>query len=147
MLTNIFEPEQLIVDAIAPLFQTDMVFTEANSAHLNNQFFNSIPVEEDKVGALVLSRGFKSDGLVSAKGSKNQRLKLVWQVAVVCPKNLYYSIGGSKLVELINVLKGKRLSNLYKEMYLIDDERGFNEAYFEHDLVYIPTLFIVESIL
>ena len=76
-----------------------------------------------------------------------QRLKMLWQVIIVCPKELYKTNGAVKQMEVMQLLKGSRLSPEVGIMQLVDDERGFNRPDMEADLAYLPMMFTVETVI
>jgi len=144
-ITNIFEPERLIIEGLETLFPSNMIFVESNVERLTQEVFYAIQDPADKVAALVINAGFKADPPVGNNRSPVQRLKGYWQIVVVCPTELYYTVGGVKFVEVINHFKGLHLGDL-GIMKIIDDERGFNKPDYLNDMVYIPVLFSVDEI-
>lgn len=145
-ITNIFEPEALIVAGLETIFPANMIFVESKLEQLTNEVFYAITAPEDKVAVLVINAGFKADAPVGNNRSPVQRLKGYWQVVVVCPSELYYTVGGVKFVEVVNHFKGFHLGDL-GIMKLIDDERGFNKPDYLNDMVYLPMLFSVDEII
>jgi len=145
MITNIFTPENLIIAKLGELFDSSMIFSESESSDLDNEFFKEFDTDEEKIGALVLNSGYRADPLVGS--GKNQRLKMLWQVVVVCPKELYNSHGGVKMLEVMQLFKGHRLAKEFDYMQLIDDERGFNRPEYSNDLVYLPMMFTVGTVI
>jgi len=146
-ITNIYEAEDLIVNKISTLFAEDMIFTDADTSQVSNEIFQDIHAAEDQLAVMVLNAGFRADPLVGKKPGK-QRLKLLWQVVVVCPLDNYKTIGGVKMMEVAQLLKGYRLSAELGIMELIDDERGFNRPNMEDgQLAYLPMMFIVETVI
>ena len=144
-ISNIYAAEQLIVDKIAPLFGNGMVFIEANSQGLGADTFAEKDCDDEKVAALVLNAGFRADPLF---GSNNkQKIKTMWQVAVVCPRHLYKINGGAKMMEVIQLLKGWRVSTEIGTMEVVDDERGFNRPDFVQELVYLPVMLTVPTVI
>jgi len=144
-ISNLYDTEQLIVDKITPLFGSNMVFIEAESQTLGIETFTEKDCDGDRVAALVLNAGFRADPLFGA--NKKQKLKTLWEVAVVCPRALYKINGGVKLMEVIQLLKGWRVSPEIGTMEVVDDERGFNRPDFVQDLVYLPTMFMVSTVI
>ncbi len=144
-LTNMFDPEEFIIARIEPLFSTGMVIDQVEAASLDNSFFNDQPSDAQKLGAIVMSAGFRADPLVGNSRKPQQRLKMLWQVVVVCPAELYKTNGGAKQLEVIQLLKGWRVSPEIGIMQLIDDERGFNRPDFANDLAYLPMMFSVDA--
>lgn len=144
-ITNIFTPEDLIIARLKEIIDKDMIFVEANSSDLNNDFFNDFDTDDEKIGALVLNSGYRADPIVGA--ARQQRLKMLWQVVVVCPKKLYNSHGGVKMIEVMNLFKGYRLAPEFDYMQLIDDERGFNRPEYANDLTYLPMMFTVGTVI
>lgn len=143
-ITNLFGAEDLIVDKLAPLFPKDMVFVEGNSEQVTNELFVGIDNDSDKIAAIVLSGGYQADPPVGA--NKNQRLKPLWQVVIVTPKDLRTN-GGTKCIEVLELLKGCRLAKEYDYMKAVSDERGFNRPDYVVDLVYMPMMFSVGTVI
>jgi hypothetical protein len=144
-ISNIFEAESFIRQGLETLFPADRIFVEANVEQLTNEFFRTIELPEDKVAALIINSGFKADAPVGNNRAPVQRLKAYWQIVVVCPTELYYTVGGVKFVEVLNHFRGFTLGTLGK-MKIVDDERGFNKPDYLNDLVYLPALFAVDEI-
>jgi hypothetical protein len=144
-ITNIYQPESLIVSGLQTLFPANMIFVESGLEGLTNEIFYDIADPADKVAVLVINAGFKADPPVGNNRSPIQRLKGYWQIVVVCPSELYYTVGGVKFIEVVNHFKGLHLGDLGM-MKLIDDERGFNKPDYLNDMVYLPMLFSVDEI-
>lgn len=144
---NYFEVEALIIDKCQDLFSPKMIFNQSEIGDLDNDDFTEFTVEEDRVGLMVRQAGFKVDPLKGKKSFKQQKVKFFWQLIVVCPSDLYDTVGGLKVIEVMQRLMGVKLSKDYTEMQLIDDERDFNQPEFMKDLVYIPTMFQLEGLL
>lgn len=145
-MDNLFDAEELIVDRVSTAFSTGMVFYGPDITDLDNDDFTKFDIDDDRVGLIIRHAGFKADRIVGDKRIANQRLKTFWQLVIVCPAELYKTVGGVKFVEVVNLLKGYRLSKIFKPMELTDDERDFNEPEFIKDMVYIPMMFIVENV-
>ena len=145
-LTNMFEAETLICEKLEVIFNKDMIFIEVDLEALSNETFIDKDTDSEKIGVLILNAGFRTDPLVGNSRSPQQRLKTLWQVVVVCPKDLYKLHGGVKMIEVINLLKGWRVSAEIDKMQLIDDERGFNRPDYNNDLAYLPMMFTVNTI-
>ena len=146
-IANIFDPEDLIIAKIEPLFSTDMVFSEADAAKLDNEFFTNIDHDDDRIACLVLNAGFRADPLNSTASSRQQKLKMLWQIVIVCPKSLRKTHGGLKFLEVVQLLKGWRVSPEIGVMQLVDDERGFNRPDYNNNMIYIPMMFTVETVI
>ena len=144
-LTNMFDPEKLIIEKLETIFHSDMVLNEIELNSLDNDFFTGKSSDVEKVGAAVLHSGFRADPMVGNSRSPQQRLKTLWQVVVLCPTDLYREEGGLKMIEVIQLLKGWRVSPEIGIMQLIDDERGFNRPDFANDLAYLPMMFSVDA--
>lgn len=145
-ITNIYDPEDLIVAKLGELFACDMIFDEADSAKLDNEFFETFDTDEERVACLVLNAGFRADPLTSARSCPQQKLKMLWQISIVCPKNIRKTHGGAKFIETLQLLKGWRISPEIGIMQLIDDERGFNRPDYSNNMVYIPMLLTVDTV-
>lgn len=145
-MTNMFDIEGFITTKLEELFPSDMIFVEANSEALDNNFFTDRDTDDEKIGVMVLNSGFRADPLVGDKRAPIQQLKTLWQVVVVCPKDLYKSHGGAKFILVMKALRGWRISSDIGIMQLIDDERGFNRPDYNNDLVYLPMMFTVNTI-
>ena len=143
-IIDLFGAEDLLVATLKPLFDTDMVFVEANAEEIDNEFFLQFDTDGEKIAAIVLNGGFQADPPVGAK--KSQRLKLLWQVVIVTPKDLRAN-GGVKCIEVLELLMGHRLAPEYDYMKAVSDERGFNRPDYVIDLVYMPMMFSVGTVL
>ena len=147
-ILNPYEAEDAIVNRIGDLFAEDMIFTDSDTSQVDNEIFNDIHDDEDKLAVMVLNAGFRADPLVGNSRSPSQRLKLLWQVVVVCPIELYKTHGGVRMMEVAQLLKGYRLSTELGIMQLIDDERGFNRPNMEDGtLAYLPVMFSVDTVI
>ena len=145
-IINIFEAETLIMTQLESLFATDMIIAESDSEDVDNDFFNDRETDNEKLGVMVLNGGYRADPLVGNSRQPKQRLKMLWQVVVICPKDLYKTHGGVKMLEVMQLLKGLRLSNELGMMQLNDDERGFNRPDYVNNLVYLPMMFSVDTV-
>ena len=143
-ITNLLGAESLIKDLLDPMFKIDMVFVEANAEEINQELFEAIDYDGDKVAAVILNGGYQTDPPVGQ--GRTQRIKTLWQVAIVCPKNLR-DIGGTKAIEVFKTLSGQRLSGEFDYMKAVSDERGFNRPDYVIDLVYIPMMFSVGTVI
>jgi len=143
-ITSIYDAEQLITEKLGDMVSSDMMFTEADSAGINNQTFGDKDTDDERVGIMVLNSGFRTNAMFGS--NKKQELKQLWQVVVVCPRELYHTHGGKKVVEVMQRLKGWRVSAEIGIMQLIDDERGFNRPDYSQDLVYLPMMFTVNTV-
>ena len=146
-MTNMFDMEAMIVDRLSTLVDKSMILVEANVEELTNEFFIEKDTDAERVGLLVLHSGYRTDPLVGNNRSPSQQLKILWQVVVVCPKDLYKSHGGVKMVEVMQLLKGWRAAPEMGIMQLVDDERGFNRPDYANDLAYLPSMFSVQTII
>lgn len=144
-IINMFDAETLIVDKLSSIIDSKRIFVEANAEEVNNEYFDEIEIESDQFAFLVLNGGYQADPSVGKP--KQQRLKTLWQVVVVCPKSLYMTVGGVKMIEIMNLLKGVRLSPQYDYMRAVSDERGFNRPDYIVDLAYLPMMFSVGTVL
>jgi len=143
-ITDLFGAEELLVEKLKPLFPKDMIFVEANAEEISNEFFVDIDNDSDKIAAIVLNGGFQADPPVGSK--KSQRLKVLWQVVIVTPKELRTN-GGVKCIKVLESLMGTRLAPEYDYIKAVSDERGFNRPDYVIDLVYMPMMFSVGTIL
>ena len=146
-ITTIYDPEDLIIDLVRDLFNEELIFIDADVSELSNEVFLDFEDADDRVGILVLNAGFRTDPLTGNSRSPVQRLKMLWQVIIVCPKELYKTNGAVKQMEVMQLLKGSRLSPEVGIMQLVDDERGFNRPDMEADLAYLPMMFTVETVI
>lgn len=146
-IVNMFTPEELIENRIKSLFPDNMVFVEVDTDDLDDNVFGKVVNEDEKIGAIILNAGFRTDPLVGNSRKPQQRLKMLWQVVVICPREKYKTHGGPKLLEVMQTLKGYRLSEEVGIMQLIDDERGFNRPEYTGDLAYLPAMFTVETVI
>ena len=144
-LTNMFTPEILIIERLESAFASGMVLNETELSAIDNDFFTGKDSDVERIGAAVLNSGFRADPLVGNSRSPQQRLKTLWQVVVICPTDLYRTSGGLKMIEVIGLLKGWKVSPEIGIMQLIDDERGFNRPDFSNDLAYLPMMFSVDA--
>ena len=142
-ITNLYGAEELLIKFLEPMFPKGMVHTEENVAEINNEFFVEIDNDSDKIACIVLNSGYQADPPVGS--GKKQRLKVLWQVVIVCPKSLKAN-GGMKSLEVLQSLMGHRLSKDYLYMKAVSDERGFNRPDYIVDLVYMPMMFSVEIV-
>ena len=142
-ITSIYDAESLIVAKLEDMVSSDMMFTEADSAGINNSTFDGKDSDDERVGILVLNSGFRTNAMFGA--NKKQELKQLWQVVVVCPRELYHSHGGKKVIDIMVRLKGWRVSAEIGIMQLIDDERGFNRPDYAQDVVYLPMVFKLKT--
>jgi len=145
-LANMFEPETLIAERLRTIFNPDMVILEVDSDTVDNEFFTGQDSDSEKLGVMILNAGYRTDPLKGNSRSPVQRLKMLWQVVVICPKDLYKTHGGIKMIEVMQLLKGWRVSQEIGIMQLIDDERGFNRPDYANDLAYLPMMFTVDTI-
>jgi len=146
-LTNYFQAELLIKNAVADLFSTGMIYTGVEINELDNDDFTKMPTEAEQLGLVIRQAGFKLDPLQGKRSYQQQRIKFFWQLAVVCPSDIYYTHGGIKVINVMQRLMGVKLSADFTEMQLIDDERDFNEPEFMKDLAYMPMMFQIDAIL
>lgn len=147
-IANTYEVEDAIVNQISSLFADDMIFTDEDTSAVSNEIFDDIHSDNDKLAVMVLNAGFRADPLVGNSKAPKQRLKLLWQVVIVCPIELYKTVGGVKMMEVAQLLKGYRLSAELGIMQLIDDERGFNRPNMEDGrLAYLPMMFTVDTVI
>jgi len=144
---NYFQAEQLIVDNVKDMFTDGRIYTGIDVNDLDNDDFTQSDTPEEQVGLLIKQAGFKVDPLHGKRSFKQQRLKFFWQLAVVCPSDLYDTLGGAKHIEVMAKLMGLKLSPDFTEINWIDDERDFNEPEFMKDLAYIPMMFEIQAIL
>lgn len=144
---NYFEVEELIINKCKNLFSPGMIFNQSEIGSLDNDDFTQFTIDSDKIGLMIRQAGFKVDPLVGKKSFKQQKVKFFWQLIIVCPSDLYDTIGGLKVIQVMQRLMGVKLSPNYTEMMLIDDERDFNQPEFMKDLAYIPTMFQCEGLL
>lgn len=144
-ITNLFEPEVAIITALEGIFPAGAVYPEARIEEVTNEVFRGIEVNADKVVGLVLNMGFKADPPVGNNRAPQQKLKGFWQIVVVCPTELYYTVGGLKVIEVIKLFSGFQLEGMGK-MAVVDDERGFNKPDYVNDMVYMPVMFNVDVI-
>lgn len=146
--TNIYDTEDLIVNRIADLFDESLIFTDGDSGSLDNEVFDKIDSEPDKVAVMVLQAGFQTDPLVGNNRNPTQRLKVLWQIVIASPIDSYKTYAGPKMIEVAKLLKGYRLSKEIGIMQLVDDERGFNRPDMaDGHLAYLPMMFSVEVII
>ena len=143
-VTNTFQAEGLLATKLEDLFDKSMIFTESNASDLNNEFFDDFDTDEEKLAVLIMNSGNFADPPVGS--SKTQRLKYKWQVVVVCPKDLYNTLGGEMQHKVLTLLMGHRLSKDFYYMKLVSDERGFNRPEYADSLVYLPAMFEIASI-
>lgn len=134
-----YEIEDLLKTKLTTLFPEDKIFTESDAKKLDNKFFKGIDNDCDKVAALILSGGIQVDP--PAGSARAQRFKTLWQVVVVCPKDLIIDVGDPKMEEVVVALRGARLSPKYDYMRAVSDERGFNRPDYAVDLVYLPMMY------
>lgn len=146
-ITNMFEAETLIATKLETLFDKNMIVLEVDSAEVDNEFFIDRDTDDEKVGAMILNAGYRADPVVGDRRARQQQLKMLWQVVVICPKDLYKSHGGVKMLEVMQLLKGWRVSTEIGIMQLIDDERGFNRPDYVNDLAYLPMMFTVNTVI
>ena len=144
-INNLYEPESAIITALEGIFPAGAVYSESALEEVSNDIFTGIELNADKVIALVVNAGFKADPPVGNSRAPQQRLKGFWQIVVVCPTELYYTVGGLKSVEVIKLFSGFDLEGLGK-MTLVDDERGFNRPDYLNDMVYLPLMFNVNVV-
>jgi hypothetical protein len=144
-IANIYEPEKTIITALEGIFPTGQVYSESKLEEVTNESFLGIQNNADKVIALVVNAGFKADPPVVNNRSPQQLIKGFWQIVVVCPTELYYSVGGVKVVEVIKLFSGFHLEGMGK-MTLVDDERGFNRPDWLNDMVYMPLMFNINIV-
>jgi len=143
-ITDLYGAEELLVKHLKPLFGNDMIFVEANAEEIDNEFFLDFDTNSEKIAAIVLNGGYQADPPVGSR--KSQRLKVLWQVVIVTPKELKAN-GGVKCVEVLESLMGTRLAPEYDYIKTVSDERGFNRPDYVIDLVYMPMMFSVGTVL
>ena len=146
-IASMFEPETLIMERFDALFPTDMIFSESDATDLDNETFAVNEIVDDRVGCIVVNAGYRSEPLVGNNRNPQQKIKMLWQVVVICPRELYATVGGGKMLEVIAALKGYRLSSDFDYMQLIDDERGFNRPEYANDIAYLPMMFSVSAVI
>ncbi len=143
---NYFQAEDLIIDQVKDLFPADRIYTGVSINDIDNDDFDNDDPEK-RIGLLVRQAGYKVDPLKGKSTYKQQRLKFFWQLAILCPSDLYKSVGGLKHTEVMSKLMGVKLSPDFTEMNWIDDERDFNEPEFMNNFSYIPMMFEIQAIL
>ena len=146
-ITNFFEAESLIIKSCRDLFSPNMIYKHSEVGDLDNDDFTKFTIDSDKVGLMVMQAGFKVNPMVGKRSFKQQKIKFFWRLAIVCPSDLYDTIGGLKKWEVMQRLMGTKLSPNYTELVLIDDERDFNEPEFMRDFSYQPIMFQCEGLL
>ena len=147
-ITNPYEAEDLIVARIGELFDPSMIFVDADTTQVNTELFRDIVGDDNKLAVMVLNSGFRADPLVGNSRKPQQRLKLLWQVVIVCPIDNYKTHGGIMMMNVAQLLKGFRLSPEIGIMQLIDDERGFNKPDMsDGQLAYLPMMFSVDTVI
>ncbi len=146
-ITNWFEPEELIVDTISDLFPDDMVFTVAEKTDLDNNVFNAIDNDSDKVGVIVRNRGFTPGTLVCQRKNVKQKITQLYEVSITTPREFYKLNMGVLILSVISRLNGQRLSPSVKVKELADDKQYKNEPIYENNLAYLPLLFEIELVI
>lgn len=146
-ITNVFDVEALIIAKLGELFAADMIFDESESNVVDNEFFTDKGAGDGAVGVIVINSGFKADPLVAARSNPKQTMKMMWQIAIVCPKSIRKTHGGIKAMSAVQLLKGWRVAKDIGIMSLVDDERGFNRPHYANDLVYLPSMFAVDAVI
>ena len=146
-IDNTFDVEDLIIAKLDSLFELDMILSEDLAQDIDVNFFNTIEKVEERVGCIVMDAGYRADPLVGDKRAPKQRLKMLWQIVIICPKDLRKTVGGLKRMEVMQKLKGYRLSEEIGIMQLIDDERGFNRPEYAGDMAYLPIMFTVDTVI
>ena len=146
-ITNIFELEPLIEIEMEKLFNPELIFKGVDVEELDNDTFTQYGNNSEKIGIIIANAGFKTDPIVGSRKISQQKIKTFWQIAVVAPKELYYSHAGIRFIEVANALKGKKLSPEFKDLMLVDDERDFNVPQFVNDMCWLPMMFSVEAII
>ena len=138
------EVEALLVTEMEKIFPNNMIFTESTATELNNELFSGLN-DSDSTAVLILSGGVQVDPPVSNK--RQQRFKTLWQLVVVCPKELVLTYGDQKFEEIIKAVNGLRIDKRYDYFKAVSDERGFNKPDYTLDLVYIPMLYSTGKVL
>lgn len=137
-MENMYAPEDAIKALIEPLFPEGNVFTQYTMDDLDSEFFDEMEVE-NRLAALIAYSGF---GVKGKAGRESQVIAPLWRIIVVTPDELYKSVAGVKLVEVIKAVKGKKIyPESGKEMMLEQDVREFNVPDFVNSLVGIPAVF------
>ncbi len=135
-VTNIFEPENLIVDILSDIFPSDMVITGKHWDEIDNLYFVHKDVDSDKIGCVVQMIDFSTSDLNAKKSAPKQKYMVTIRVAVVCPKERYNTIGGGKVVEIIETLRGVVLDEKYTPLHVTPSDEIF--CNFSVDIAYIP---------
>ena len=142
---NFLEIENYMFDALSPLFKTGMVFRHHTVEQLDNDLFMKLPLQTDRVGALILNTGYTVN--VQRKGNGSGAFKQFWMVAVVAPREQSSTTLGSKVTEVLHALSGLKDPDGCAILYPVNDERGFNAPDYSGDLVHLPMMFIGEYVL
>lgn len=143
-MENIYAPEDAIKALIAPLFPDDMVFTQYTMDQMKPEMFKELEVE-DRLAALILYSGYS---IKDNSARKAHMMTPLWRIIVVTPSELYKSVAGVKLMEVINHVKGKKIyPDSGKELVLETDVREFNMPDYVNSLVGIPAVFSFDVVI
>lgn len=144
MFSNMYAPEAMIREALLPLFNEDLIFTQQTIDDIDSSIFEDKNNDCDLAACLIIYGGYR---VLSTGGrGKQQKIRPLWRVVVVTPSELYMTLCGVKMIEVVKVLKGSTLENTCSGLELVDDVREFNEPSFINSLVGIPSVYSFDTV-
>ena len=109
-ITNWFDSEKLIVDAVSDLFPENMVFVLQSLKDFDNNKFKDIDIDSDKVALLIIYEDHYAGEQAGSRTQIRQKITTRYRIGIAAPRQLYKDNIGRIMPDVIKRLNGQRLS-------------------------------------
>ena len=138
-ITNLYDPETTLIDLIKHLVHPTMVFTKERAHGLDAKLIGTMATGE-KVALVIELMGFGVTKQKEGQRSATAKITLEWRVTVVTPSELYNTIAGAIMCDIIGLL----ISPSHKcngRFELIPDVHEFHKPKFDTSLTTVHATF------
>ena len=143
-LTNYFDPESFINDAVHDMFDPKLIYSIDTAHELTGEVVSKF--DKSKRHACVIE--LKSIDVADKQPRNNVLLSQEWRVSVVTPTELYNSVAGVMIVEVIRriiAINGDNDCGL--DFQLMKDSHQYDEPAWGYDLMRLQATFNLNCII
>jgi len=138
-ITNLYDPEAFITGRIKHLVHETMLFSKESAHGLDAETIGKMD-DGEKTGLVVELMGFGVSKQKDGQRSATAKVTLEWRVTVVTPSELYNTISGAIMCEVIGLLimPDAKCGGRFE---LIPDVHEFHKPKFDTSLTAIHATF------
>jgi len=139
VIKNFYDPEEAIVNAIKNLFTDKTMFSVESSHKLDAEFMASIHDDSEKAACVIEYMGYAPDK--TQMTGRSAILQMEYRITVVTPSELYNSLAGAIMVDVISNIIGIRQDVCGGTFEAIADVHQFHRPKFDTSLTTLHATF------